>query len=113
MRSAAGDVRALLWRSEAGFPSDADKAVAGAIVKASPGAVRLVFRDVPAGRYAVSTIHDLDGDGTLAKNRFGMPLEAVGISNGALGFFGPKPFEQALVEIGPDGAVLTIELRHW
>ena len=113
VRQAEGSVRVALWSASEGFPSETERAHAREVVDASVPAVGVVFRDVAPGRYAVSAIHDRDGNGELNRNFLGIPREAVGISNGAVGFTGPGDFEDALFEVGDGGAELEIDFYHW
>ena len=55
----------------------------------------LVFNDLEPGEYALSVMHDIDGDGKLNKNAFGMPTEPYGFSNNARGAFGPAKWAKA------------------
>lgn len=57
-----------------------------------------VFEDLPEGAtLAFSVIHDRNGNGKLDMNAVGMPTEAFGFSNDAVGSFGPPNFEAAKV----------------
>ena len=59
------------------------------------GVARVIFENVEPGEYAVSVIYDEDGDGELARNKRGVPLEAVGFSQNAKARFGPPSFSEA------------------
>lgn len=50
---------------------------------------------LPDGTYAVRAIHDVDGDGKLGRNPFGIPTEPYGFSNDAPPVMGPPAFEAA------------------
>ena len=113
LRSSAGSVRGALWRSADGFPSEDEKAAARAEIAALAGRVVLEFRDVAAGEVAISVFHDVDGDGALDRNFLGIPREAVGISNAAIGFTGPGDFEDALIRIDENGSSVSLDLYHW
>jgi len=51
------------------------------IVPAQEGLVTARFAEVPPGRYAVSVMHDEDGDGELDVGPGGLPLEGVGFTH--------------------------------
>jgi len=109
VRNAKGQVAALLFDKEKGFPSVVKAAVQQSRLPAKPGTVVLKFTGVPAGRYAISVLHDEDSNGKLATNLLGVPREGVGISNG---FGKARPdFAKALTRITP-GDHLTIALRY-
>ena len=109
LRSADGDVRVALHRQmqDDKFPGDAG--VVGAIMRpAASGTVRVIFADVVPGAYAVAAFHDADGDGELAQNVVGMPMEGYGFSNGATGFMGPPSFKDAAVTVSEGDAVVSV-----
>lgn len=79
------------------------KAVRGAV--ATPGAdgkVVLRIDDLPDGDYALSLMHDRNGNGKLDANAFGMPTEPYAFSNNASGNFGPPKFDDARFTVKGD-----------
>lgn len=82
-----------------------------AAVDAQPGKVRLVIAGLPAGDYALSLFHDVNGNGELDANLVGMPTEPYGFSNDAAGHFGPPSFEQARLHLPEAGSVAAVNLR--
>jgi len=97
LRSPKGNIRCLLFTGPTGFPSDPARSVAYDIVKVEAGKTPIcTFRKVPAGRVAITLIHDENLNGTLDTRWFGIPVEGYGFSNGAqASMFGPPGFEQA------------------
>lgn len=77
---------------------------------AAPAAEQLVFRDLPAGRYAATAYLDLNGNQTLDRNLFGAPLEPTAISNDAVGRMGPPSFDAAAFEVGAAASAITLRL---
>ncbi len=110
LRNDRGVVRALLFQQSAGFPDTPAAATARSEAKAVKGTVRLSFKDVKPGRYAVSILHDEDGDGKAATNFIGIPTEGVGVS-GPLGNSKPV-FAKCLIDVAPGGAV-TVTMKYW
>lgn len=102
-----GQVRVALFDSEAGWT--ADRPVGGAVVDAS-GPATAVFHDLPPGEYAAKVLHDVDGDGTMDFNPFGIPTEPFAFSNNAVGRMGPASWAQARFTVAGDVAQ-TIRLR--
>ncbi|MDG2528347.1 DUF2141 domain-containing protein [Caulobacter endophyticus] len=86
------------------------KAVASASVPAAEPqpTIRL---DLPAGTYAVRVYHDVDGDGRLGTNAFGIPAEPYGFSNDAKVGMGPPPFEAAAFTVAPGENAHAVTLR--
>lgn len=67
--------------------------------------------DLPAGTYAVRVFHDVDGDGRLGTNGFGIPVEPYGFSNDAKGMMGPPAFEAAAFTLAPGENAQVLNLR--
>ena len=86
------------------FP-DAAGMVAGGWRLAGGGPVRMDFRGLAPGRYAVNAFHDENGDGELDTNILGIPQEGYGFANDAAGMMGPPSFADASVVVGKAGAV--------
>ncbi len=89
------------------------KPVASMEVKAEKGEVRLIFENIPSGNYAVSVIHDANGNGELDKNFIGIPKEGFGFSNDAMGKFGPPSFSDARFSLGNENAPLILNLIYY
>ena len=70
----------------------------------------LVYRNLPAGRYAVSLFHDENGNTRLDANPAGIPTERYGFSRDARGRMGPPAFAEAAIDLGADTTV-TVNLR--
>jgi uncharacterized protein (DUF2141 family) len=70
----------------------------------------VVFRDLPAGRYALTAFHDENANGKLDFNLTGSPVEALGFSNDAFGTAAAPTFDKAVIELKAD-ATVTIQLR--
>lgn len=101
-----GSVMIALFDSEAGY--GANRAVASQAVSAS-GPVVAVFQDLPPGDYAVKAFHDVDGDGQMDANPFGMPTEPYAFSNNAVGNMGPASWSRARFPVsGPTAQTISI-----
>ncbi|CAN5407030.1 DUF2141 domain-containing protein [soil metagenome] len=96
-----GKVMVALYDSEAAY-SDGSP-VAHAMVDVAAGEHAAIFTDLPAGDYAAKTFHDVDGDGKMKTNPFGMPTEPYAFSNNARGNMGPARWDAA--HFVADGAV--------
>ncbi|WP_122464991.1 DUF2141 domain-containing protein [Brevundimonas lutea] len=104
----AGVVMVALYDSAAAY--DGGQPVRTARVELAEGARDAAFDDLPAGDYAAKTFHDVDGDGAMGRNPFGMPTEPFAFTNNAVGNMGPASWDRARVAV--DGAVAqTIVLR--
>jgi uncharacterized protein (DUF2141 family) len=103
-----GSVMVALYDSEASY--GAGPAVAQAVVPAS-GEVVARFENLPAGDYAVKAFHDVDGDGRMNTNPFGIPIEPYAFSNNAVGNMGPARWAAARFPVSGQTAQ-TISLRR-
>ena len=83
--------------------------VQGAMDQAKDKAV-LVYRNLPAGAYAITVFHDENGNGKLDTNLVGFPTERYGFSRDAKGNMGPPAFADAVVDLQAD-TTITITLR--
>ena len=104
-----GAVMAGLFDSEEAYRKDAP--IQGLRVEGQGDAVKVVFPNVKPGRYAVKAFYDLNGDGKLNANAFGMPIEPYAFSNNAAPRFGPPAWSDASFAVGPGGAAQTLILR--
>jgi uncharacterized protein (DUF2141 family) len=109
-RCAGGRFAVAVFREGGGFP-DPDRAAASRTVRPEGVVTRLVFADLPPGRYAVAAFHDADENGRLTLWPIGLPREPYGFSNDARGRFGPPSFDSAAFTLGPGGARQTLTLR--
>lgn len=112
LRSSDGLLSACLTALPAGFPDcRKDPKAISRSVKAGPGAT-IVFDGVAPGTYAVSLIHDENGNGKLDK-RLGIPREGVGFSrNPSIGLSGPS-FPNASFPVANGTVTLTVRLKYF
>ena len=72
----------------------------------SMGAAQVTFTNLPKGEYAISTFHDIDGDGELGSNALGIPNEPYAFSNNAKGLFGPASFKDSKFEVNSNTEIV-------
>lgn len=77
---------------------------------ARPGAMRFTFRGLPPGRYAIAAYHDLNGNGRLDKQTFGLPAEPYGFSND-VGRIAPPSFARALIDVVDPTTIVSVRLK--
>lgn len=68
------------------------------------------FDGLAPGDYGVKAFHDLNGDGTMNTNPFGMPVEPFAFSNNAVGNMGPASWDRAKFSVN-GAAAQTISIR--
>lgn len=73
------------------------------------GAVTVKVPALPAGKYSISVVHDVNSNDKLDSNMMGMPTEAFGFSNNPKIRFGPPAYSDTLIEV-KDGQPVAIKL---
>ncbi len=89
---------------------DADKQVAAGMVPVTADTVTTTF-ELPAGQYGIKMFHDVDSDGKMGTNPFGMPIEPFAFSNNAPAQFGPAKWDAAAFQVAAPAATQTIKLN--
>ena len=112
VRSADGTVMACLTPNESAFPDcGEDRASQRRLVRANTR-VTIVFNDVAPGEYAISLLHDENGNGKADKTLF-LPKEGFGFSRDAKARFGPPRFSSAAFQVAEDQTIYqTIRMRY-
>ena len=104
IESEQGEIRCLLFRGSEGFPRDAERAIKAANYPAVMPMLTCTFPDVEAGRYAVSVVHDENGNGEMDSNFVNSVKEPWGVSNNVrAGKRAPK-FMDAMIRVEPPHA---------
>lgn len=87
------------------------KPVRAAMAKVDGKAVSVRFEGLAPGRYAIKAFHDVDGDGKMKTNPFGMPLEPFAFSNNAKPQGGPALWQAASFDVpaGPSETRIAIQ----
>ena len=78
-----GKIGVTLFQNAQGFPDDTSKAFRQQSVEidAKTMSAQLAFKDLPQGTFAVSVLHDENGNGKMDKNFVEIPKEGYGASN--------------------------------
>lgn len=95
--AATGRLMVALYDSAATY--DGGAPVRAARIDVTSDRPETVFADLPAGTYAMKAFHDLDGNGQMNTNPFGMPSEPFAFSNNARGNMGPASWERSRFEL--------------
>jgi uncharacterized protein (DUF2141 family) len=105
-----GQIFVALFNSADGFPRKAYWK--GQEAAPSKGAVRVVFRDIPEGTYAVTAYQDLDGNKKLNTNGLGIPTEPLAFSRDAVAEMdGPPKFSKASFKVGAQSMSINLTLK--
>jgi len=111
LRSQRGQVLACLTAAPKAFPNCSRDPHARRLAVPAPTAGIIVFAGVPAGRYAVSVLHDENGNGKPDMAVM-IPREGFGFSRNPVVRFGPPAFARAAFAVGPDNQRQTIRMRY-
>jgi uncharacterized protein (DUF2141 family) len=90
--AATGSVMVSLYDSETAYAGGTP--IRRAQVDVAGGARTVVFADLPPGSYAIKAFYDVNGDGKMNANPFGIPIEPVAFSNNAAPNMGAPRWER-------------------
>lgn len=111
LRSAKGKVLACITANAKAFPNcDKDPKAISATVNAGT-TVSLTFRGVAPGTYAISLLHDENGNGKADKALM-IPKEGFGFSRDAKVRMGPPKFSAAAFAVAGDPVHQRIKMRY-
>lgn len=109
LKTAQGKVMIAVYDSAQGWSSGKPVRVATAsAADAAPGAKIVAL---PPGTYAVRAFQDVDGDGKMGTNPFGLPTEPFGFSRDAQPNMGPPSFDAAAFELKAGANTQVIHLQ--
>jgi uncharacterized protein (DUF2141 family) len=108
LRSDRGLVRACLTALPSAFPDCSSDPAARRLSLPAGEAGKLVFASIPPGRYAISLLHDENGNGR-ADMALMLPREGFGFSRNPRISFGPPRFRSAAFAV--EGTAVRQEIR--
>jgi len=101
-RAETGAVMVSLYDTEAAYAGGAP--VRRAQVDVAGGVRTAVFTDLPPGTYAFKVFHDVNGDGRMNTNPFGIPIEPFAFSNNAAPHMGAPKWDRTHFTVRGDTA---------
>jgi uncharacterized protein (DUF2141 family) len=101
-----GELRGQLFASESAYGGKGGQATASFALPVAGDSVSTTITGLQPGRYAIRVFHDVDGDGKMSANPFGIPTEPFAFSNNARGAFGPAAWSDAAFEVAGDAATV-------
>lgn len=114
LRGSKGNVLVQLWDGPEGFPTkgnDKYKLVAVPAATALHGTLTTTFEIAP-GSYAVSIMHDENGNGKMDTNLIGIPKEGYGASNNVVTHLHAPSFDQARFQVPARGQAVSIAMHY-
>lgn len=112
LRSDTGEVLVSLFAGERGFPDRIADSFATLNVPIRNGVAEARFTAIPYGEYAVSVLHDEDGDGRMATGLFGAPREGFGFSGRPDYHFGQPGFAQTRFLLLSPSREIEVVIRY-
>ena len=103
-----GQVSLALF-DEAGYKGGAP--VRGKNADVTGEVVTVKFEGLPAGDYGIKMYQDVDRNGKMNANAFGVPTEPYAFSNNAKGMMGPAKWDAAKFTVTEGGAVQRISVK--
>lgn len=113
-RNTKGKIWVTVFQDAEGFPDDPSKAVRQQSVDIDPNTMsaEVTFKDLPQGTFAVSVLHDENGNGKMDKNFVGIPKEGYGASNNPKKKKRAPRFDEAKFSLNSSGQTIEITLIY-
>ncbi|MCM2266117.1 MAG: DUF2141 domain-containing protein [Desulfuromonadales bacterium] len=101
-----------LFAGPKGFPDEVAASVSTVNVAIQEGKATVTFAGLPYGDYALSVLHDEDGDGQMATGLFGAPREGFGFSGYPDYRFGHPAYAEVSFLLVEPQREMTIVMRY-
>lgn len=105
-----GALMGVLVDSEAAYDGKAAPVRPFMVTVGKAEAVAMI-EGLSPGTYAIKLFHDVDGDGKMSTNPYGMPTEPFAFSNNAQGNMGPAKWADAKFEVMAGANVHSIIIK--
>ena len=112
LRNDRGTVVVSLFSGQNGFPDRVSASMATVTSEIYEGKATVSFSSLPYGEYAISVLHDEDGDGLMATGLFGAPREGFGFSGYPEYRFGQPAYETVRFFLLEPQREMTIPVRY-
>jgi uncharacterized protein (DUF2141 family) len=113
-RNTKGKIGVTLFQDAQGFPDDTSKAIRQQTLDIDPNTMsaQVTFKGLPQGTFAVSVLHDENGNGKMDKNFVGMPKEGYGASNNPKKKKRAPTFDEAKFSLNASEQTIEITLIY-
>lgn len=108
IQTPSGAIMAGVYDSESAFAGGAP--LKGVRIEVTGGEAVALVTGLAPGRYAIKAFHDVDGDGRMGTNPFGIPTEPYAASNNARGNMGPPAWSDAAFDVAAGETAQTIAI---
>lgn len=110
LKEKKGQLLIGLYNNADNFPV-INQAYKGIVINVERKEIRYTFADIPSGNYAIAVIHDINNNGELDKNLFGVPTEGYGFSNSPATSFGLPAFNEVKFHL-TDTSTSKIKIKY-
>ena len=113
-RNTKGQIGVILFQDAQGFPDNTSKAIRQQSVDIDTNTMsaQVTFKGLPQGIFAVSVLHDENGNGKMDKNFMGMPKEGYGASNNPKKQRRAPSFDEAKFSLNAAQQTIDIKLIY-
>ncbi len=112
VRNSEGVLGIALFKSEQGFPEKPEKAFALASIATNESPGEVIIENIPYGTYALSILHDENGNKKMDKTWIGKPKEGFGTSNNPKIRFGPPEFDESGFVLDRETITMSIDMKY-
>jgi uncharacterized protein (DUF2141 family) len=109
LQNKKGKILINIFSSEKGFPDDEKKSFKFWVEDPKE---EIILKNIPPGNYALSLLHDEDGNFKMTYNFFKFPREGFAFSNFDASIFNLPKFEEAKFEHKKNGTVLHLKVIY-
>jgi len=113
LNAARGSIYLAIYNQESKFLDEKEVLLQKIIPVSAPGSLEITLPELPAGTYAISCFHDVNGNGKMDKNFLGVPTDPYGFSNNARPSFRAPNWEEAKFYWQPGAEMVNINLEKW
>jgi len=108
LRNSKGILQVALYNKEGSIPDEHYRNYFRLVRKEiNEGSAKLIFTDLPKGKYAVNVLHDENNNGKIDKGLI-LPEEGIGFSNyQSIGLRNKPSFEKASFDLFADKSIIV------
>jgi uncharacterized protein (DUF2141 family) len=106
-----GYAMVALSNSKENYEQGVDEAFAKRKGKIVNAVAKVVFKDLPYGKYAIMLYHDQNSNGEMDTDVMGIPKEPYAFSNNARGMFGKPDWHKVAFKLGSAKKEINISLQ--
>lgn len=113
LEAAKGSLRVAVFDKETHFLDSENAVLRQVFPVKTNNKTEIKLKGLKPGYYAVAIFHDINDNGELDCNFFGIPKEPYAFSNDAGSKWKKPTFQEARLYIKPDGLSIPLKLHRW